>query len=254
MAVERRRYIERVLAARSSVTTVELARALRVSAETVRRDLIVLEEMGVLRRVYGGAVAPSRKRTGEPPFAQRSGERVEAKARVAAAAAALATAEQTVFVDVGTTCRAVARALGERFRGTVVSHSLLVAGELADAPEVEVLLAPGTLRRGEWSLTGAVTLRFLQGMHFDVALISCGGVDATSGVTDFNLEDTQIKQTVARAAKRAYVVADASKHGVVGRYEVGDWYDLPGLVTDTSPPEGLSQAIRVAGGGVYLPA
>lgn len=250
---DRRRYIERAILSQASVSTVELARALHVSAETIHRDLILLEELGVVRRVYGGAVAPSRKRSDEAPFAQRAAIHAEAKKTIGGAAAKLVEPGQSVFVDVGTTCQAVARALGVAFRGTVVSHSLLVAAELADAAEVEVLLAPGRLRRGEWSLTGTVTHRFLQSMYFDVAVLSCGGADAAAGITDFNLEDTQIKQAVARNSKRTVVVADSSKHGVVGRYTVADWYDISGMVTDQEPPDGLARAIRAAGGSVVCP-
>lgn len=251
---DRHRYIERAIAAEASVSTIELARALRVSVETIRRDLILLEDQGIVRRVYGGAVAPSRKRSDELPFAQRRAIHSAAKAAVGETAAGLVVCGQSVFVDVGTTCQAVARALARSFRGMIVSHSLLVAGELADAPEIEVLLAPGKLRRGEWSLAGTATHRFLQGMHFDVALMSCGGVDAAAGVTDFNFEDAQIKQTVAKNSKQAFVVADFSKHGVVGTHFVADWYDIHGIITDRPPPEGLVRAVHAAGGELRLPS
>lgn len=68
---ERYRYITRAIQSQASVATLELARALHVSTETVRRDLVALEKQGTLRRVYGGAVAPRRQQSSEPPFAQR---------------------------------------------------------------------------------------------------------------------------------------------------------------------------------------
>ncbi|QDB79631.1 DeoR/GlpR transcriptional regulator [Georgenia sp. 311] len=253
LAQQRHRHITKALQSAASVSTMDLARALRVSPETIRRDLIQLEQDGLLRRVYGGAVTLTRQRGSEPSFEERAVIHAEAKRTVGELAADLVADGQTVFIDVGTTAHAAARALALTFRGTVVSHSLLVATEVAKGPEADLLLAPGRLRRGEWSLSGTATHRFIQAMHFDVALLSCGGVDASVGATDFDFDDVEIKRTVARNSERSYILADSSKHGVVGRYAIGDWYDVNGLVTDLAPPDGLHNAIRAAGGAVRAP-
>lgn len=254
MLVEQRhRFIIRAVQSEASIATIELARALHVSQETIRRDLISLERKGLLRRVYGGAVTPHRQRSSEPPLSQRTTIYAEAKRTVGVLAAQLLNGAQTVFVDVGTTAHAAAKALAPAFRGTVVSHSLLVAGEIADAGTAELLLAPGRLRRGEWSLSGTVAHNFIQDVHFDVALLSCGGVDAAAGPTDFDFDDVQVKRTVARNSERSYILADSSKHGVVGRHAIGDWFDVNGLVTDQPPPEGLAARIHAAGGTILVP-
>lgn len=70
---ERWRYILRVLQSDATVSTARLCREMAVSGETVRRDLKVLEGRGLLRRVYGGAIAPNSARTSEPPYPQRAG-------------------------------------------------------------------------------------------------------------------------------------------------------------------------------------
>lgn len=84
-------------------------------------------------------------------------------------------------------------------------------------------------------------------MHFDVALLSCGGVDASTGATDFNFEDVEIKRTVAANSRRTYVLADSTKFGVVGSFEIGTWHDLTGLIADRVPPDGIAAAARRAG-------
>lgn len=253
MLVEhRRRYIAKALQSRASISTVELARALHVSTETIRRDLVLLEQEGTLRRVYGGAVAESRQRTSEPSFEHRLTIHAEAKRAIGEAAADLVESGQNVFVDVGTTAQAAAKALAATFSGTVVSHSLLVAVELTKGLDTELILAPGRLRRGEWSLSGATAHQFFQNLHFDVAFLGCGGVDASVGTTDFDFDDAEIKRSVARNSKKVFVLADASKHGVVGRFAIADWFDVNGLITDHVPPEGLATAIRSAGGKVHV--
>lgn len=254
LAQQRHRYITKSLQSGASVLTIDLARALHVSPETIRRDLMYLEEQGVLRRVYGGAVAPRRQRSSEPSFAERSHINAEAKRAIGAVVTQLVRPGQTVFVDVGTTAQAVAKALAATFTGTIVSHSLLVALEVAQGPGADLVLAPGRMRRGEWSLSGTSAHKFIQAMHFDVAFLSCGGVDSTVGPTDFDFDDVEVKRTVARNSKRSYILADSSKHGVVGRYSIGDWFDVGGLITDTAPPDGLASAITAAGGRIHLPA
>lgn len=252
LASERQRFIMRKIASEGSVKTLELSRALRVSMESVRRDLMALEERGLVKRVYGGAVAPSANRGSEPPFRQRLSINAAAKMRIGKIAAKLASSAQSIFVDVGTTASGVAEALASDARATVVTHSLLVAQALAESPYSEVLLAPGRLRPGEWSVTGSSTLEFLSHMHFDIAFLSCGGVDGISGATDFNLDDVRIKQTIARNSKQAFVLADATKHLVVGTYDIASWFDLSGLITDQEPPEGLVTAIRNSGGVIHI--
>lgn len=250
---ERHRFIARAIQSKASVSTIGLARSLHVSTETIRRDLVTLENSGVLRRVYGGAVGLTRLRSSEPPFAERAATNADAKAVIGHVTAQFLHPGQTVFLDVGTTAQAVAKTLARGFQGTIVSHSLLVALELAKWPNTDLVLAPGRLRRGEWSLSGTATHEFIRAMHFDVALLSCGGVDASGGATDFDFDDVEIKRTVARHSKHVFVLADSSKHGVVGSYAFGDWYDIHGIITERPPPDGLTSAIRAAGGRVRLP-
>ncbi len=254
LARDRQQHIKARIADQASVTTVELARQLRVSAETIRRDLLLLEEQGELRRIYGGAVSIRRQQSSEPPFRQRALLHTQPKRSIGAASARLVTSGQLIFIDLGTTCAAVAQALADSFCGTVVTQSLLVADALNETGNVEVILAPGRLRRGEWSVTGSATVLFLERMHFDAAFIGCGGIDAEAGVTDFNFDDADVKRRVAQNSGATYIVADSSKHGVVGSFGVLSWYDLRGLITDATPPRGLVDEMNRAGTRIVVAA
>lgn len=251
--VARHHHIERALQSEAAVSTLELARALRVSQETIRRDLIQLEEKGRLRRVYGGAVMLHRQQSSEPPFTERARINTQAKQVVGNVAARIAAESKTIFIDVGTTAQAAARSLAPFFTGTIVSHSLLVALEISSNSQADLILAPGRLRRGEWSLSGTATHNFIKTMHFDIALLSCGGVDGVAGATDFDFDDAEVKRTVAQQSTEAFILADSSKHGVVGSHSIGDWFDVNGIITDRDPPHGLLARIKAAGGSVRLP-
>ncbi|MGI5952022.1 MAG: DeoR/GlpR family DNA-binding transcription regulator [Brooklawnia sp.] len=251
LSQDRQRYIVTKLKADASVSTVELARALHVSTETIRRDLTLLQDKGALQRVYGGAVIAGYRRQEEPPHMVRLATAVEGKRKIGEIAALLARSDHTVFVDVGTTGQFIARELAVSYRGTVVTNSLLVANELADSTRIEVIIAPGRLRPGKWSSSGAVTVQFLGSMRFDTAFISCGAIDAKAGITVFDFEDTEAKPVVCERSTRVLIVADSTKHGVVGRHAVVDWNEVQGLVTDKPPPPGLTTRIEATGGIVY---
>ena len=128
---ERRLRILQALDEAGTLSTEQLAQRLEVSAETIRRDLVHLDQRGRLQRVHGGAMNGTAVRQEEPPFAERAGVAAEAKRRIAQVASGLVVPGQTVAFDVGTTALAVARALPGSFHGTVVTCSLLVAAELA---------------------------------------------------------------------------------------------------------------------------
>ena len=249
---ERQRYVLRLLRSDATVLTTRLCQDLSVSGETVRRDLKALEERGLLRRVYGGAMAPNAARSSEPPSRQRESTGADAKNEIGAAVAELVREHRSLYLDVGTTVAAVARALAGSYAGMVTTASLLVADALADSPRIDLIVAPGRLRHGEYALTGTATHEFLRRMHFDVAILSCGGIDASTGATDFTFDDIDIKRTVAASSQAAYVVADSAKFGVVGSYTIGSWHDLTGLVTNIRPPEGISTAIARACGRMVV--
>lgn len=197
------------------ISTDDLVQRLGVSAETVRRDLALLEERGVIRRVHGGAAAVDQRRAMEPSYTERSVIRHQAKAQLAKVAVGLLENGQTVVLDIGTTAVAVAQAIPPRgFTGTVITPSLPVAVELADRPGIEVLLAGGRVRAGDLACSNAHTKAFFADVYPDIALLgSGGGVDARAGLTDFHLDEIDVRRTIIANSARNYILADSSKLG-----------------------------------------
>lgn len=211
---------------------------------TVRRDLDRLVALGVARRVRGGAIGLL-KRGEEPPFAMRSRERSDAKARIGRAVAALVAHGEAVVLDSGTTVVEVARALvGHRL--TVTPISLHAAAVLSSAPSVQLVMIGGEVRRGELALTGPLTLAGLGALRFDTAVLSCCGL-AGGQVTTHDLGEAAVKQAVVSSSARVILAADSSKFGrtamaLVGRADVVDV-----VVTDTEAPAVALEALRAAG-------
>jgi DeoR family glycerol-3-phosphate regulon repressor len=251
LPVERHRAITEAVTSAGVVSTEALVALLAVSAETVRRDLAVLEERGDIRRVHGGAA--TRGSGEEPSFTVRSTAARDAKATLARVAVELLRNGQTVVIDIGTTAVEVARAIPQDFRGTVATPSLLVATELADRPGIELLVCGGRVRRGDLACANAHAKAFFADLYPDIALLGSGGVAADVGLTDFHLDEVEVKTTIIANSAHSYVLADSSKLGRVSPHRVCALTALDGIITDSTVPEDLSRAIADAGGIIVSP-
>ena len=250
LPVERHEAIVDAVSVGQAVSTDELVRRLGVSAETVRRDLALLEERGAIRRVHGGAAPLADRRVVEPSFGERRIIRHEAKAELARAAVQLLENGQTIVIDIGTTGVAVAQAIPRGFSGTVVTPSLPVAVELADRPGIEVLVAGGRVRGGDLACSNAYTKAFFGDVFADVALLGSGGVDVQAGLTDFHLDEIDVRRTIIANSARSFILADSSKLGQVAPYRVCDLGAVAGLITDQNTSPDIAVAIEETGGVV----
>jgi DeoR family glycerol-3-phosphate regulon repressor/DeoR family fructose operon transcriptional repressor len=248
LPVERHEAIVEAVSTAQAVSTDELVRRLGVSAETVRRDLALLEERGALRRVHGGAAPVENRRGIEPSYSERSMIRHHAKAQIARVAAGLLENGQTVVIDIGTTAVAVARAIPRGFVGTVVTPSLPVAVELADRADIQVLLAGGRVRAGDLACSNAFTTAFFRDVYADIALLGSGGVDADAGLTDFHLDEIDVRRAIIANSARSYILADSSKIGQVAPYRVCALADVTGLITEQSTDPAVAAALAETGG------
>ncbi len=246
-ASTRRALIEQSVLTEGEIDFVSLASEFNVSEMTIRRDIMRLEEKGVVRRVVGGAIARVGKAT-EPPFETRVAEAAVGKAHIAEAAAALLQPHETVILDSGSTVLAVAKAIkGKGLALTVVTPSILVAIELVNEPDTVVLLTGGRLRSGELSLIGTETEETFTRYNCDVYVMGVAGVDAVHGVSEYHREESSVKRAAAKTADRVIVVADESKLGRVQLMNIAPLRAIKALVTDGSPEHPALQAARDAG-------
>ncbi len=212
------------------LSTHELAEILGTSLPTVRRDLAVLEQAGLVSRTHGGVVAQRADRViGEPMFLEKLRLRQNLKRRIGEAAAALVGNNQVVLIDSGTTCLAVARALAGR-PVTVVATDLKVA-EAAASGVTEVLMVGGRVRNGYYSLVGSWPRDTLQGIRADIMFMGADALDET-GVTNSTLDEAEVKRMAISRSDRIVLLADHSKIGMRSFVPVCPLEDIHVLVTD----------------------
>lgn len=244
-AEERRAAILAELTAEGRVQVANLAQRLEVSEVTIRQDLAALEEKGLLRRTHGGAIPVE---TGfELPFARTAGANAEEKSRIAAAAAAMVREGETIFLDVGTTTTAMARALLTHRRLTVVTSALNIAALLEEAAGITVILTGGTLRATQHSLVNPMGTEIISRVRADRAFIGASGVEAGAGVTNANFPEAEIKRAMMAAARQKVLLADGSKVGRIAAAVVGPLSSFDLLITSRDAPEKDLEALRAAG-------
>lgn len=218
------------------VTIDQLAREFAVSAQTVRREIIRLDELGVLRRFHGGA-----GRTGSGlrlSYDAKQALDTDLKARIGTASAARIAEGQTIFLDVGTTAEAVARALVSHPALRVVTPSATIARILSANAAVEVILTGGRIMGPDLSMAGPIAVRTVASYRFDQALIACSGIGHDGVLLDFNVDKIALKQQAMQVASMKVLITDSGKLGRSALMAVAhiDEFDL--VVTD-APSETL---------------
>jgi DeoR/GlpR family transcriptional regulator of sugar metabolism len=224
----------------------DLAVKFGTSEMTIRRDLDLLETKGLARRVRGGAILVQ-SRSYEPPILQRATHMFEAKRRIGAAAAALLHENETVVLDVGTTTHEMAKAIREDLNLTVITSSLLIATELSTRLLVKTIVTGGVVRHGEMSLVGARAEDSFDDLNCDTVFLGVAGVSDTKGISEYNLDDTKVKQAAITSGRRVVVLADATKIGQVAFVTVAPMRTVDLLITNAPPENPIIRAIKKLG-------
>jgi DeoR family transcriptional regulator, glycerol-3-phosphate regulon repressor len=232
------------------VQATPLAAALGVTVQTIRRDLTALCDQGLLERTHGGAVLPTG--TANIGYGDRRGLNRDAKARIAARAAGLIPEGASLFLNIGTTTEAVARALLRHQRLMVVTNNLNVANILADNRGVDVIVAGGRLRRADGGLTGDLATLALSRFKVDLAVIGASAIDLDGDLLDFDAEEVAVSRAILSRARATILVADAAKFQRKAPVRIGSLADVDHFVTDGLPSERLAMACRDWGTRVHL--
>lgn len=192
---------------RVSVTVV--AKILKVSEETVRRDIKELEQLGRLRRIYGGAVAPRLDQ--DRPVVERGKVNVRGKTRIGELAEQFVEDGMSIFLDSSTTTMAFARRLVGR-NLTVTTNCLDIA--LLLGPSVaKVSLTPGTLRRKDNALIGYETLSYVRRYFYDAAFMGIAACDLQHGWMDYEEHESTLRIELRAQTRRPVLLVDIEKFG-----------------------------------------
>jgi len=248
MAGERQREIMRLLGDAGSLRIGDLVGTFEVSDETIRRDLAILQEQGLLTRTHGGAIADGVHQ--ESTFQRRAREFQPEKDAIARAAADLVEDGSTIILDSGTTMRALATHLRHKQDLVVITNGINNTDELLANPTLTLVVTGGVVRRATVGAAGELAVATLKSLRADHTFIATQGFSAEGGMTYPSFDEVAVKRALIESGSQVTLLADASKCGRESMVRIAPLTDVNRIITSRPIPE--DEQIRIRELGVEL--
>ncbi|AML57076.1 DeoR/GlpR family DNA-binding transcription regulator [Serratia rubidaea] len=232
------------------VTVEQLVTAIDASPATIRRDLIKLDEQGVINRSHGG-VALNRFIPAQPTTNEKQLRHLQEKRAIAQQALALIKPGDAVVLDAGTTMLELARNL-THLPLRVITADLRIALLLSEFKQIEVTIIGGRIDDSSQSCIGEHGRRLLRGVYPDIAFISCNSWSLEKGVTTPTEEKAGLKQDLAANARQRVLLADSSKYGAYSLFCATPLAGLTDIVTDGALPAEVQQQLTALPARLHL--
>jgi DeoR family transcriptional regulator, aga operon transcriptional repressor len=246
LAEGRRRKILELVEQAGQVTIHDVVNRFAVSAVTARSDLDALSAGGVVLRSHGGAVRY--EATQDYPLKLKATLHRAEKSRIGQAAAGLVAPNETIILDSGTTTAEIAKSLKRsRIKVTVITSALNIANELADAPEISLIMLGGLLRTISYSFVGPQAEAMLRDLHADRLFLAVDGFDLELGPFTPDVLEAQLNGLMMKMSKEVTVVADSTKLGRRSLFRIGPVENVHRLITDSRAAEEFIYALREKG-------
>jgi len=245
LPTERRQRILSLLHSTGNVRTVEVAVALGVTDETVRKDFEALEERGELVRVHGGATRPERPRE-ELTLTERQRIRREEKHAIARLAASRIRPNETIFLDASSTVLTLAEVLPE-VPLTILTNAHDVFTALEGRPELDLICTGGRYDPRSRSYIGSLAETALKRFHIDRMFFSGNGLHLERGVSETNSRQASFKERVIPCAEEIVLLTDHTKLGAKSSFFFAAVSDLSLVITDSGADADFLQALGELG-------
>ena len=232
------------------MTVDDLASHFGVTPQTIRRDLSDLCDAGALTRVHGGAVPASG--VANLGYETRRDIASAEKDAIGQLCASEIPDDVSLFINVGTTTEAVARALSGHRDLLTITNNINVANTLMHNPTCRVIVAGGLLRRSDGALTGEATVDFIQQFKVDYAIIGTSAIDEDGSLLDFDYHEVRTAQAIIRNARNVYLVADNTKFARSAPMRIARIDAIDAFFTDRPPPEQFIACCKVAGVSIAI--
>lgn len=210
-AVERQKYICDTLERDGSAAINDLAAALDVSAETIRRDLLALEEQGKLSRIHGGAV----RKIGVPEhksLSTRLDSRTKEKAELSEYACSFINNGDFIAIDCGSTAVKLAEAIAKRFSFlNVITNSLDVFNILRTNKGIKLVLIGGNFDEEENGFSGLNTIEMIKRYNVSKFFMFPSGISLKFGITGYGEDICYVQKAFFEISDEIYVLADSEK-------------------------------------------
>lgn len=244
-------YITNRLTSQKFVSVDELSQELNVSGETIRRDLKLLEEQGILKRTYGGAYLEGSTES-DVNVQVRKSILLPHKEQIANLCCQFIRPDDTIFLDSSTTSLEIAKRIVQ-MPVTVITNSLMIISYLSNHRNVRVIAIGGILDVVNMCFTGKSTLSEMSNVYARKGFISCRTLSSRFGVMDSNEQIGQVRTIANKNCYKNYLVVDHTKFGNTSMYKIADFRDFDAVITDKSPSLKWIEMFENLGIPVYYP-
>jgi DeoR family transcriptional regulator, fructose operon transcriptional repressor len=241
---ERLNYIVNEVRIRNRVLLIDIAKKLDVSEDTIRRDLIQLDDQGKVKKVHGGAISNSFH-----VYTYREDQIYahENKSIIATKAHQLLKDNQVIVMSGGTTNLEVARLLPNDLRLTIFTPSLPIAMQLLEHPMIDTIFVGGKLSKEAQIAVGGDAIRTLSQVKADLCFMGMGNLDAETGLSEFDWEVVQLKKAMVESAKKVVVLTISEKINSSQRFNICPTTAIHALVTELAPNHSMLDSFKKKG-------
>jgi len=223
----------------------ELVDHFKVTPQTIRRDLNTLAKTNVITRHHGGAcLESSTKNTG---YLERKETNFEAKNKIAEKLVQLIPDNSSLFINIGTTTEAVAKALINHQNLKVVTNNIHVASILSENESCSIIVAGGEVRNNDGGIIGEATCEFIDQFQMDFGIIGISGIDDNGSLLDYDYREVRVSQSIIRNSRQVLLAADQTKFGRNAMIRLGNINEAHHLFTDVDPSENIKKLLETHG-------
>jgi len=253
VAEQRRQEILRLVEEQGSIRISNLGKLFNVTYMTIRRDIDHLSELGLLKRVHGGAISESNGNIDlATTFLKRNSEYKLEKERIGLKAQDYVEETHIIFIDGGSTNELFARHLDPKKRLRIVTHGLNIAWILSGNENHELFVPGGILNRLTMTFTGREVENMYEELNADVLFLSASGISLDKGLTDPEWLDTSIKKAMIQSSRKVILLIDSHKFGLVSSRTFAAVKDVELIITDRNLDSQTIEQYKNAGMSLVL--
>ncbi|MFC4870123.1 DeoR/GlpR family DNA-binding transcription regulator [Negadavirga shengliensis] len=248
---ERHKYILDKLQRAGYVSVAELSKEMNVTMVTVRKDLKILEDKGLLYRTHGSAT-PVAPYVNDRSVNEKKLVNVEEKQAIAKEAASMLKENEAIIIGSGTTVVAFAQAIPKNFPLTVLTGAMNVTMTLVDYPNVELVQLGGVVRKSSSSVVGHFAEEMVRDFACSKLFLSVDGIDPDFGLTTSNMMEAHLNSKMIQAVQKTIILADSSKFGKKGFGKIASLEDIDIIISDKALSPHYVSTLEEKGIEVFL--
>lgn len=236
LPAERQQRILEILREEFTIRGIRLSEILGVSEMTIRRDLDILEQKGLVDRTHGGAVFRQERVAGKFHYRNSIKDNPEQKQGIAQKAASMIEPNDTIYIGEGTTASMVVRFVERTMPFTIFTNNLGVISESVNMT-AELVLLPGTYNPTTYALAGPLTMEMIRQVNATKVFLGADGLSLSAGISTPDLEIAVIERTMIRHTRgQVIVMAHHPKFGLVAEMSIAPLKHIDVLITNRKIP------------------